>query len=83
MAGITIRNLDEGIEQRLRLKATTNWDSMEQEARDILQSALDHGTILKKNVGAALYALFKPFGGVELETPPREQMREPPRLGRF
>ena len=83
MAGITIQNLDEEIEQRLRLKATTNWDSMEQEARDILQSALDHGTILKENVGAALYPLFKPFGGVELEIALREQMREPPRLGRF
>ena len=32
---------------------------MEQEARDILQSALDHGTILKKNVGAALYPLIQ------------------------
>ena len=56
---------------------------MDQETRDILRSALDHGTILKKNLGAAVYALFKPFGGVESEIPPREQMREPPRLGRF
>ena len=33
-----------------------------------------------KGLGTALRELFKPFGGVELEIPLREPMREPPRF---
>ena len=31
-----------------------------------------------KGLGTAINELFKPFGGVELELPPREPMRELP-----
>ena len=31
-------------------------------------------------IGTAIHERFKPFGGVELELPPREPMREPPRF---
>jgi hypothetical protein len=37
---ITIRNLDEGVKQRLRLRAASHQRSMEAEARDILATAL-------------------------------------------
>ena len=30
--------------------------------------------------GTAIHEIFKPFGGVELEIPPREPMRKPPRF---
>ncbi|MCA1968672.1 MAG: plasmid stability protein, partial [Rhizobium sp.] len=40
MASITIRNLDDGLKQRLRLRAATHGRSMEDEARDILRSTL-------------------------------------------
>ena len=33
-----------------------------------------------RGLGTAIHAIFKPFGGVELEVPPREPMREPPRF---
>ena len=33
-----------------------------------------------RGLGTAIHALFKPFGGVDLEIPPREPMREPPRF---
>lgn len=36
--------------------------------------------IPEKGLGTAIHELFKPFGGVELEIPPREPMREPPRF---
>ncbi len=36
--------------------------------------------IPEKGLGTAIHALFKPFGGVELEIPPREPAREPPRF---
>ncbi len=36
--------------------------------------------IPSQDLGTAIHELFKPFGGVELEIPPREPMREPPRF---
>ena len=33
-----------------------------------------------QDLGTAIHELFKPFGGVELEIPPREPAREPPRF---
>ena len=43
MASITVRNLDDGLKRRLRIRAAENGRSMEQEARDILRAALDQG----------------------------------------
>ncbi len=80
MASITVRNLDEGLKRRLRVRAAENGRSMEQEARDILRAALDEEAAPTKGLGTALHELFKPFGNVELDIPPREPMREPPRF---
>ena len=41
MASITVRNLDEWVKQRLRVRAAANGRSMEQEVRDILRAAVD------------------------------------------
>ena len=46
------------------------------EARNI---SPDH-EVPSQDLGTAIHELFKPFGGVELEIPPREPMREPPRF---
>ena len=80
LASITVRNLDEGLKRRLRIRAAENGHSMEQEARDILRAALDEDAAPNRNLGTAIHELFKPSGGVELEIPPREPMREPPRF---
>ncbi len=80
MASITVRNLDDGLKRRLRIRAAENGRSMEQEVRDILRAALDEEVAPIKNLGTAIHELFKPFGGVELELPLRKQMREPPRF---
>ena len=80
MASITIRNLDDDLERRLRIRASKNGCSMEQEVRDILRTALGEDTAPTRNLGTAIHELFKPFGGVELEIPPREPMREPPSI---
>ena len=80
MASITVRNLDEGLKRRLRIQAAENGHSMEQEARDILRAALDEDAVPTKKLGTAIHELFKPFGGVEPEIPPREPMREPPQF---
>ena len=80
MASITVRNLDDSLKRRLRIRAAENGRSMEQEVRDILRSALNEGATPVGNLGTTLHELFKPYGGVELEIPAREPMREPPRL---
>ena len=80
MASITVRNLDEGLKRRLRIRAAENDRSMEQEARDILRTTLDEDAVPVRNLGTAIHELFKPFEDVELEIPPREPMREPPQF---
>ena len=80
MASITIRNLDEDVKTRLRVRAAENGRSMEEEARVILREAVGREDVPAKGLGTAIHELFKPFGGVELELPPRESMREPPRF---
>jgi len=77
LASITVRNLDDGLKRRLRIRAAENGRSMEQEARDILRAALDEDAAPDRNLGTAIHELFKPFGGVELETLLREPMRDP------
>ena len=53
---------------------------MEEEARLILADAVTREAAPARGLGTALHELFKPFGSVELELPPREPMREPPRF---
>ena len=81
MASITIRRLDDRLKRRLRVRAAENGRSMEEEARVILRVALDREPAAPvTNLGTAIHDLFRPFGGVELDIPPREPMREPPRF---
>ena len=78
MASITIRNLDDEVKTRLRMRAANNRRSMEEEARLILRAAVGPEPVPAKGLGTAIHELFKPHGGVELELPHREPMREPP-----
>ena len=81
MASITIRNLDDEVKRRLRVRAAEHGRSMEEEAREILR----HGVGQEKpahNLAAAIRARLAPLGGVDLELPRREPMREPPAFDR-
>ncbi len=80
MASITVRNLDDGLKRRLRIRAAEHGHSMEQEAREILRAALAEEAAPPGNLGTAIHELFKPLGGVDLPIPPREPMREVPRF---
>ena len=80
MASITVRNLDDDLKHRLRIRAAENGRSMEQEAREILRLALTYDGKGPVKLGTALRELFEPFGGVDLEPLVREPVREPPRL---
>ena len=78
MASLSIRNLDETTKKRLRIRAAENGRSMEAEARTILRSTLSAQEDSAESFGAAIRRIVEPLGGVELELPPREPMREPP-----
>ena len=77
MASITIRNLDDEVKTRLRLRAAGNGRSMEEEARLILREAVSPESE-PKNLAQFIRDCFAPYGGVDLELPPREAAREPP-----
>jgi len=76
VASITIRQLPEATKRKLRIRAAQHGRSMEQEAREILQSALAQPDG-PKDLGKAIREIFAPFGGVELHIPPREPIPEP------
>ncbi|MCY3993607.1 MAG: Arc family DNA-binding protein [Caldilineaceae bacterium] len=80
MASITVRNLEEGLKRRLRVRAAENGRSMEEEVRVILRKALYHQPPVQQNLAAAIRSRFALLGGVELEIPPRSPMRKPPRF---
>ena len=77
MASIVIRNLDEATKRRLKIRAATNGRSMEQEAREILKSALAQTPKKRANVAERVREIFAPLGGVDLERLPREAIRDP------
>ena len=81
MASLTIRNLDEPLKARLRIQAAVHGRSMEDEARDILRTALSREPVQPSNLAASIRKRFAPLGGVELPEVPREAMREPPDFG--
>ena len=78
MARITVHNLDEGLKRRLRIRAAEHGKSVEQEARDILRAALDHESPQGTDLASTIRARFAPLGGVDLDLPSREPVRQPP-----
>lgn len=79
MASITIRNLDDGLKRRLRIRAAEHGRSMEEEAREILRKAIGKAAV-PENLGEAIHRRFAALGGVDLDLPPREPMPEPLRF---
>jgi antitoxin FitA len=79
MASITIRNLDEKVKARLRVRAAENGRSMEEEARLLLKAVLSEEPTAGGNLAAAIRLRFRRLGGIDLRVPPREPMREPPK----
>ena len=80
MASITIRNLEDGLKRRLRIRVADHGLSMEEEVRQILRAALKQELAVPSNLASAIRARFAPLGGVELDLPPREPIREAPRF---
>ncbi|MBN9465839.1 MULTISPECIES: FitA-like ribbon-helix-helix domain-containing protein [Caulobacteraceae] len=81
MAVMTIRNIDDAIKNRLRLRAAMHGRSMEDEARDILRSALSTEIPRPRNLGQAINERFGELGGVDLPPMPRDAIRPPVDFG--
>jgi plasmid stability protein len=79
-SALTIRNLQAHVKQRLRVRAAQHGRSMEEEARVILSDAVSSEEEPVQNLAEAVRALFQPLGGVKLDLPQRDAMREPPRF---
>ena len=77
MASITIRNLDDEVKTRLRVRAAEHHRSMEEEARLILREAVEPKKA-PRNLADSIRGRIAPLGGVDLELPSRVPMREPP-----
>ncbi len=81
MAVISIRDLDDEVRERLRIRAAANGRSMEAEVRAILTDAVrpaddTHGLL------ATLLERMGEIGGVDLDLPERATPARPARLGR-
>jgi plasmid stability protein len=80
VASITIRNLDDRLKARLRVRAARNGRSMEDEAREIMRQVLAGADAAPRNLASSIRRRFSKLGGVELELADREPMREPPAI---
>jgi plasmid stability protein len=78
MATITIRQLDDMTKTRLRVRAAHHGRSMEEEAREILRSALIASSPAKGNLAETIRRRFAAFGGFDMELPRRDAMRKAP-----
>jgi antitoxin FitA len=81
MASITIRNLDDDLKRRLRIRAAEHGRSMEEEVREILRHVVGEAKPTH-DLAAAIRARVEHFGGGDLDVPQREMMREPPAFDR-
>lgn len=70
MATLTIRDLDDDVKARLRIRAAENGRSMEAEARVLLAAALSSRRPVR-GLGSYIRDQFAEIGGIEFEVPPR------------
>lgn len=75
MATLTVRDLDETVKARLRIRAAEHGRSMEAEARAILRSALT-GPVPVRGLGSRIHGRFVELADIPIPVAPRT---EPPR----
>ena len=79
MATLVIRKVDEGVKDRIRRRALSHGRSMEEEVRTILRQAVgDTPPRTGRDFVASIRSKFAPLGGVELDLPLRDPVRDPP-----
>ena len=80
MASLLIRNVDDALHARLKLRARANQRSLEEEARETLRSAMarDSGAETAIDVVGLFAAHFGPERGIDLELRPRNAGHDRP-----
>ena len=77
MATLTIRDIDDDLRARLRVRAAEHGRSMEAEVRAILKESLAKPRP-SSGLGSRIHLRFTAAGNLEFDTPPRaEQPRAP------
>jgi plasmid stability protein len=72
MSTLTVRNLDDALKKRLRVRAAENGRSMEAEARAILRSTLGGGA--DDRLGSRIHERFVGLEGDGLDFPARNEL---------
>ncbi len=72
MSTLTVRNLDEDLKARLRVRAAQHGRSMEAEVREILRESLTSSQ--PRGVGSRIHARLAGLGLDEIEFPPRTEL---------
>jgi plasmid stability protein len=80
VSAVSIRNLDDRVKERLRLRAARHGRSMEAEMRAILTEAVSEPGD-EEGLVTALMDRFAELGGVELDTPARGERPRAADLG--
>ena len=80
MASIIITNLEDRLEQELRARAARHGTSVEEEARQILQAALEAEREPARGFFSAIRRRIDPVKGVNLKIPRRRSIRKPLRF---
>jgi len=80
LAAVSIRNLDERVKERIRVRAARHGRSMEAEMRAILTDAVSEPRE-ERGLFGALLDQFSGLGGVELEIPARSAQPRAADLG--
>ena len=70
MAAVSIRNMDDQVKERLRIRAARHGQSMESEIRAILANAVSDPTD-SNDLFQTILDRFGEVGGVELDLPQR------------
>ena len=76
MATLTIHDVDEKTMRGLRQLATRHDHPLDEEARRILNRAVDQSE--RKGLGTRISKIFAEIGGVDLEIPARSAVRPAP-----
>lgn len=74
MAAISVRDLDDDVAARLKVRAAQHGRSMEAEARAILTAAVAAAEDDRPNLAQAVQERFAMVGNIDLDIPPRSEM---------
>ena len=74
MAAISVRDLDEEVAARLKVRAARHGRSMEAEVRAILTDAVTAPDDERPNLAQAIRERFAAIGGADVHLPPRSDL---------